>query len=390
MEVAVRESVINAIKHGNRHDRAKYVTVEFTTRPAPAPERTGHRRSGTRARGSIPRRLPIPLAPENLLKSSGRGIFFMRSFMDDVQLSRLPEGGMEVRMVKRLAAGLLTARQRLMAHDPRFLATAIDIVLRAGEIQLAHFQRDVTDRQEGRDRPRDRGRPRSRADVPARARRAVPVARDPRRGARRPSRRRAPTAGHCWIFDPIDGTTNYAHGLPIFCAALGLEIDGRVEVAAIYDPTRRELFTAERGGGAYLNGARMQRVRRGAPASTPCWSRGSRTTCTRTPTRSSGCSARSSGARGPCGGSGSAALDMAYVAAGRFDGFWEDRLKPWDVAAASLLVEEAGGVVSGHRRHRPSVVAERDTCWPRRRRLHGPMLETIRDFRDGRSRNRTS
>src|SRR5207342_714370 len=61
-------------------------------------------------------------------------------------------------------------------------------------------------------------------------------------------------AGPCWVFDPIDGTTNFAHGLPIFCSSLALEIDGRAEVAAIYDPTRKELFTAERGEGAYLNG----------------------------------------------------------------------------------------------------------------------------------------
>jgi len=101
MEVAVRESVINAIKHGNRHDRSKFVTVEFTTRPAPAPEELVIviRDQGE---GFDPDGLADPLAPENLLKSSGRGIFFMRSFMDDVTLSRVPEGGMEVRMVKKL------------------------------------------------------------------------------------------------------------------------------------------------------------------------------------------------------------------------------------------------------------------------------------------------
>jgi serine/threonine-protein kinase RsbW len=101
MEVAVRESVINAIKHGNRHDRSKHVTVEFTTRPAPSPEELVIviRDQGD---GFDAEAIADPLAPENLLKSSGRGIFFMRSFMDDVHLSRLPEGGMEVRMVKRL------------------------------------------------------------------------------------------------------------------------------------------------------------------------------------------------------------------------------------------------------------------------------------------------
>jgi serine/threonine-protein kinase RsbW len=103
MEVAVRESVINAIKHGNRHDRSKHVTVEFITRPAPVPEELVIviRDQGE---GFEAAAIADPLAPENLLKSSGRGIFFMRSFMDDVQMARLPEGGMEVRMVKRLAA----------------------------------------------------------------------------------------------------------------------------------------------------------------------------------------------------------------------------------------------------------------------------------------------
>jgi len=101
MEVAVRESVINAIKHGNRHDRSKFVTVEFTTSPAASPAElvVSIRDEGE---GFEPDALADPLAPENLMKSSGRGIFFMRSFMDDVQLSRIPEGGMEVRMVKRL------------------------------------------------------------------------------------------------------------------------------------------------------------------------------------------------------------------------------------------------------------------------------------------------
>jgi serine/threonine-protein kinase RsbW len=101
MEVAVRESVINAIKHGNRHDRAKQVLVEFVTQPADVPTELviTVRDQGE---GFDPEALPDPLAPENLLKSSGRGIFFMRSFMDDVRLSRVAEGGMEVRLVKKL------------------------------------------------------------------------------------------------------------------------------------------------------------------------------------------------------------------------------------------------------------------------------------------------
>ncbi len=102
--VAVRESVINAIKHGNREDARKLVTVEFTFAPPAAPHELVVRVVDQGA-GFDPEEIADPLAPENLLKSSGRGIFFMRSFMDDVTLKRASEGGMEVRMVKKLSSG---------------------------------------------------------------------------------------------------------------------------------------------------------------------------------------------------------------------------------------------------------------------------------------------
>jgi serine/threonine-protein kinase RsbW len=101
--VAVRESVINAIKHGNREDQRKLVTVEFSLAPAGAPSELVVRVLD-QGEGFDPQEVANPLAPENILKSSGRGIFFMRSFMDDVVLRRASEGGMEVRMVKKLAA----------------------------------------------------------------------------------------------------------------------------------------------------------------------------------------------------------------------------------------------------------------------------------------------
>jgi serine/threonine-protein kinase RsbW len=101
--VAVRESVINAIKHGNHNDETKRVFVEFTTSPAAHPTELIVR-VRDQGQGFDPGTLADPLAPENLLKSSGRGIFFIRSFMDDVVLRRLPEGGMEVRMVKKLGS----------------------------------------------------------------------------------------------------------------------------------------------------------------------------------------------------------------------------------------------------------------------------------------------
>jgi serine/threonine-protein kinase RsbW len=102
--VAVRESVINAIKHGNREAPDKFVTVEFAFSPADAPTEFIVRVTD-QGQGFEPLQIADPLAPENILKSSGRGIFFMRSFMDDVQLQRAPDGGMEVRMVKKLASG---------------------------------------------------------------------------------------------------------------------------------------------------------------------------------------------------------------------------------------------------------------------------------------------
>ena len=102
--VAVRESVINAIKHGNREHPSKLVTIEFAFTPDEAPTELVVR-VRDEGEGFDAENVADPLAPENILKSSGRGIFFMRSFMDDVQLQRAPEGGMEVRMVKKLAAG---------------------------------------------------------------------------------------------------------------------------------------------------------------------------------------------------------------------------------------------------------------------------------------------
>jgi serine/threonine-protein kinase RsbW len=102
VSVAVRESVINAIKHGNREDRSKHVVVEFTLRPRARPEEFVVRVLDE-GEGFDPDTIANPLDPENMLKSSGRGIFFMRNFMDDVSITRRPEGGMDVRMRKKLA-----------------------------------------------------------------------------------------------------------------------------------------------------------------------------------------------------------------------------------------------------------------------------------------------
>ena len=193
ISIAVRESVANAMKHGNKGDESKRV------RSSSSPRRpTGPRELVILVRdqgeGFDPEEVADPLAPENLLKSSGRGIFLIRTFMDDVALRRVPEGGMEVRMVKRLAAG---RRDRLVTPpDPRYLATAIEVVTRAGAIQRARFGTGVRVDKKGDHRPGHRGRRRGRAHVPGAARAALPRSRHPRRGARRQRRRAAaPIAG---------------------------------------------------------------------------------------------------------------------------------------------------------------------------------------------------
>ena len=158
--------------------------------------------------------------------------------------------------------------------------------------------------------------------------------------------RGASPSPHRWIFDPLDGTTNFAHGLPIYCASLALELDGRLEVGAIYDPSRDELFTAERGGGARLNG-RPLRVSSATVVRDALLVTGFpydvherldplMATFTRFLRRARAVRRL-----------GSAALDLCYVAAGRFDAFWEQALQPWDVAAGALMVMEAGGRVTG-------------------------------------------
>ena len=155
-----------------------------------------------------------------------------------------------------------------------------------------------------------------------------------------------PPSRHRWIFDPLDGTTNYAHGLPIFCSSLGLEIDGRIEVGAVYDPTRDELFTAVRGMGAHLNGTRLRVSATAMLIDAMLVTGFPYDVHQRGPELMRLFTAFLERARA-VRRLGSAALDLCYVAAGRFDGFWEQHLKPWDVAAGALIVEEAGGCVTG-------------------------------------------
>lgn len=259
--------------------------------------------------------------------------------------------------------------------DPLFLATAVETVLRAGEIQMARFGSAVRVDKKGA------------IDIVTEVDFAVETMFRDLMAARFPEHRVLAeefesadegASSYCWVFDPIDGTVNYAHGLPIFCASLALELEGHPIVAAVYDPTRRELFTAERGEGARLNGApiRVSEARALINA----------LVCTGFPYNVHETVGEVVGLFGAFVGRaravrrlGSAALDLCYLAAGRFDGFWEQRLRPWDTAAAALIVEEAGGRVTsfsgGPFQSREGTVVASNGA------LHEEMLAAIRSFR---------
>jgi myo-inositol-1(or 4)-monophosphatase len=153
-------------------------------------------------------------------------------------------------------------------------------------------------------------------------------------------------SGRRWIVDPLDGTTNYAHGLPVFGVSIALEAERRIVLGVVYDPTREELFVGERGRGATLNEVPVR------VSSTSTLNEALLTTGfpynireardTNLPEYAA-FAVRARAVRRM----GSAVLDLAYVACGRFDGFWELSLGPWDVAAGGLLVEEAGGTLTG-------------------------------------------
>jgi myo-inositol-1(or 4)-monophosphatase len=150
---------------------------------------------------------------------------------------------------------------------------------------------------------------------------------------------------HRWIVDPLDGTTNFLHGIPHFAISIALERDGEIVAGVVYEPTRDEMFWAEKGAGAYLNDRRLRVSARRQLGEAligtgiPFGGRGDHPAYLATLAR---VMAATSGVRR----FGAAALDLAYVAAGRYDGYWEFGLSPWDVAAGILLVREAGGFVS--------------------------------------------
>lgn len=147
-----------------------------------------------------------------------------------------------------------------------------------------------------------------------------------------------------WIIDPIDGTNNYLHGFPFYSVSIAVQVAGRIEHGVVFDPVRKECFCASRGGGAQLNDKRI-RVSSQTQLDKALLGTGfpfrNKSLAPRYFSTFQSLFDKSSGVRR----TGSAALDLAYVAAGRLDGFWEFGLKPWDIAAGSLLIKEAGGLV---------------------------------------------
>lgn len=229
-----------------------------------------------------------------------------------------------------------------MSPDPAFLATAVEAVVHAGEIHRSRFRSGLRiDKKGAIDLVTE-------VDLEVeRMFRAMIAERFPDHevlaeelgGSTAPARYR-------WVFDPLDGTTNYAHGLPIFCASLALEIDGEAEVAAVYDVTRQELFTAERGVGAWLNGEPLK-VSATSELIEALLVTGFPYDVQQDPEPYmkvfSAFISRARAVRRL----GSAAIDLCYVAAGRMDGFWEAKLNPWDTRGGALIVQEAGGRVTG-------------------------------------------
>jgi myo-inositol-1(or 4)-monophosphatase len=228
--------------------------------------------------------------------------------------------------------------------DPIYLATAVEAALAAARIQKQYFRRDPRIEKKGRiDLV-------TAADLEVeRMFRALVTDRFPSHsvlGEEATSATDAGSARYRWIIDPVDGTTNFAHGLAIFCISIALEIDGQVELGVVYDPIGEELFTAERGEGARLNGAPLA-VSTTATLDDALLVTGFPYSVRESRREAVAIFGAFLGEAQAVRRLGSAALDLCYIAAGRCDGYWETKIHPWDVAAGALIVREAGGALSG-------------------------------------------
>jgi myo-inositol-1(or 4)-monophosphatase len=191
---------------------------------------------------------------------------------------------------------------------------------------------------------------------------------------------------HRWIIDPLDGTTNFLHGLPFWAISIALERDGEIVAGMVYEPVRDEMFWAEKGGGAFINHQRLRvsgrRKLDEAVIATGMPFKGRGDVAAYLP-QLQAIMTETAGVRR----FGAASLDLAYVAAGRFDGFWETGLFPWDVAAGLLLITEAGGFVSEIGAGRDplnggSILAAND-------HLHLPLAKVLRGVAAGRTAKAT-
>ncbi len=162
----------------------------------------------------------------------------------------------------------------------------------------------------------------------------------------------------CWILDPLDGTSNYAHGFPWFCVSLGLHVEGKAYAGVIFQPISGEMFYTQAKRGAFLNGSRIH-VSRESRISDSLLGTGFYYSKGRELREEIKVFHKANEIARAVRRPGSAALDLAFVACGRYDGFWERGLSPWDVAAGFLLVEEAGGIITDYR-GRPISVFDRE------------------------------
>ena len=187
--------------------------------------------------------------------------------------------------------------------------------------------------------------------------------------------RHAGRSGVRWIVDPLDGTTNYAHGFPHYAVSIGVEKDGTRELGVIYDPMKDELFSVQRGAGAFRNGKPIG-VSQETKLERALLATGFAYDVHQAPDNNLEHFGRFIKRAQAVRRAGAAALDLAYVACGRFDGFWELELHPWDVAAGLLLVEEAGGRVSDL--NGGPVPAAGNRLLASNGHLHEPMLEVLK------------
>jgi myo-inositol-1(or 4)-monophosphatase len=178
-----------------------------------------------------------------------------------------------------------------------------------------------------------------------------------------------------WIIDPLDGTTNFLHGVPVFSVTIAVERHGELIAGVVYDPNLDELFTAEKGAGAFLNGRRL-RVSSTDRLLSSLLVTGFPYDIGRNPHHAAERFVSFLLAAGGIRRLGSAAIDLSYVAAGRFDGFWEVFLNPWDMAAGVLLIQEAGGTVTDFSGRGPNIYDH--MVLASNGLIHGAMLEVLR------------